>query len=127
MASIQKDSWSVDQPFARMKGSNIDICVGKAINSVDFVVGVSFLLPLVLSYLHTRSHHAYEGTQIIRSAGIIKLLLFCQGIHGLCFNRLFHWDLDSVRSSFSDCFSARVAVVKKIAAKRNALPSLCLT
>lgn len=73
MASIQKDSWSVDQPFARMKGSNIDICVGKAINSVDFVVGVSFLLPLVLSYLHTRSHHAYEG----RKLSVLQVLLNC--------------------------------------------------
>lgn len=127
MPSIQKDSWSVDQSSVRMQGSNIDICVGKAINSVGFVVEVSFLLPLVLSYLHTRSHHAYEGTQMIRSAGIIKLLLFCQGIHGLCFYRLFQWDLDSVRSSFSDCLSARAAVVKKNAAKRNALSSLCLS
>ena len=34
----------------------------------------------------------------------IKLPLFCQEILGLCFYRLFHWGLDSVRFSFPDCF-----------------------
>lgn len=72
MASIPKDSLSVDQFSARMEASTIDICVGKAINSLDFVFEVSFLLHLILSYLHTKSHHAYEGTQIICTAGIIS-------------------------------------------------------
>ena len=55
---------------------------------------------------------SYEGTQIVYTVLFhaehhfpwqfdpIQLPLFCKEIHGLCFYRLFHWDLDSVRFSF---------------------------
>lgn len=36
----------------------------------------------------------------------------------MCFIDCFHWDMDNIRSFFSDFFSVSAAVVKRMAAKR---------